>query len=139
MSKDDVATSVNTEEKPSKPWLFKAGQPSANPRGRPKGSRNKLGETFIQALYADFDKHGAATIEKVREDKPHEYLKVVASLLPKELNVRTTEVEELSDDELAGLVAAIQSVANTLISAHARAGASETDRAEPPPSVSTLQ
>jgi hypothetical protein len=31
--------------------------------GRPKGSRNKLGEAFIQALAEDFERHGAEAIE----------------------------------------------------------------------------
>ncbi|WP_143149275.1 DUF5681 domain-containing protein [Hyphomicrobium sp. CS1BSMeth3] len=78
---------------------FRPGQ-SGNPRGRPKGSRNKLGEDFLSALQADFAEHGPATIAKVREDRPHEYLKVVASILPKELNVKTSPLEGLSDEEL---------------------------------------
>jgi hypothetical protein len=89
--------------------LFKPGQ-SGNPKGREKGSRNKLGEAFIQALYADFDQHGVKAIRQVREDRPHEYLKVVASILPKELNVNTRQVEEMSDDELAAGIAALQSI-----------------------------
>lgn len=72
---------------------FKPGNP-----GRPKGSRNKLGEAFIAALHDDFIENGPETIQRVREEKPDQYLKVVASILPKELKV-TTEVE-LSDDEL---------------------------------------
>jgi hypothetical protein len=32
----------------------------------------------------DFDAHGRSTIEALRTEKPQEYLKVVASLLPKE-------------------------------------------------------
>lgn len=58
-----------------------------NPNGRPKGSRNKLGEAFLQALHDDFITHGVATIETVRIERPHEYLKVVASLLPKDVNL----------------------------------------------------
>lgn len=53
--------------------------------GRPKGSRNKLGEAFIEAMYADFQKHGVSAIETVRTGKPDQYLKVVASILPKEI------------------------------------------------------
>lgn len=63
---------------------FQPGQ-CANPAGRPKGSRNKLGEAFIEAIYKDFQEHGVAAIVKVRDQKPDQYLKVVASILPKEI------------------------------------------------------
>lgn len=66
--------------------------------GRGKGSRNKLGEAFIAALHDDFNEHGVTAIQAVRAERPHEYLKVIASLLPKELKV-TTE-SELTDDQL---------------------------------------
>jgi Family of unknown function (DUF5681) len=59
---------------------------SGNPAGRPKGARSKLGEDFINALRADFEKHGIETVEKVRVDRPADYIKVVASLLPKEIS-----------------------------------------------------
>jgi hypothetical protein len=72
---------------------FEPGNP-----GRPKGSRNKLGEDFIRALHDDFEEHGVAAIQTMRADKPHEYVKVIASLLPKELKV-TTE-SDLTDDQL---------------------------------------
>lgn len=78
---------------------FQPGQ-SGNPAGRTKGARNKLGEEFIEALYADFTAHGPAVIERVRLEKPDAYLKVVASLLPREIDVRVSELESLSDEEL---------------------------------------
>lgn len=89
----------NTAAKQLRPFCFQPGQ-SGNLKGRPKGSRNKLGEDFLTALQMDFAEHGPAIIAKVREDRPHEYLKVVAGLLPKELNVKTSPLENLSDDEL---------------------------------------
>jgi hypothetical protein len=55
--------------------------------GRPKGSRNKLGEDFLNVLAADFEQHGQRVIEKVRETKPEAYLRVVADLLPKDVKV----------------------------------------------------
>ena|ERR1043165_4055201 len=75
---------------------FKPGQ-VANPKGRPKGSRNKLGEAFLAALHADFEEHGVAVIAKVRTEKPDAYLKVVASILPQKIEVEHTD--NLTDDE----------------------------------------
>ncbi len=65
--------------------------------GRPKGSRNKLGEAFIHAMYEDFQEHGADTIIAVREGKPDQYLKVVASILPKEIEAGERLAETLTD------------------------------------------
>ncbi len=56
---------------------YKPGQ-SGNPAGRQKGSRNKLGEAFVEALHDDFAKYGVAAIETVRDEKPDQYLKVIA-------------------------------------------------------------
>lgn len=53
--------------------------------GRPPGSRNKLGEAFLCAMYEDFRQHGVEVIQTVRTEKPDQYLKVVASILPKEI------------------------------------------------------
>lgn len=72
---------------------FEVGNP-----GRPKGSRNKLGEEFIAALHEDFQQHGVAAITEMRETKPAEYVKVIASLLPKE--IKLTDERELSDADL---------------------------------------
>lgn len=69
--------------------------------GRPKGSRNKLGEQLLEALAQDFTVHGQAAIVACRVEKPTEYLKVVAGLLPKELLVRKDPVEEMSNEEIA--------------------------------------
>ena len=74
---------------------FKPGNP-----GRPRGSRNKLGEAFIAALAEDFEKHGVQVIERVRIEKPEAYIKVIASLLPKDLNLNVTKLDDLTDEQL---------------------------------------
>jgi hypothetical protein len=51
-------------------------------------------------MLADWEEHGAVVIAQVREEKPDQYLKVVASVLPKELNVKVSELDELSDEQL---------------------------------------
>jgi hypothetical protein len=40
---------------------------------------------FVEAMSDDFEKHGAKTIERVRKEDPSTYLKVIASLIPKEI------------------------------------------------------
>jgi len=81
---------------------FKPGQ-SGNPKGRPPGSRHKLGEDFIAGLQADFAEHGPAVIEQVRKELPHVYLKIIASVLPKELKIDAgpRDSSDYTDAELA--------------------------------------
>lgn len=75
--------------------------------GRPKGCRNKLGEAFLEDLLADWSTNGKAAIATVRADKPDAYLKVVASILPRELNVKVSDLDELTDDQLQRQLASI--------------------------------
>lgn len=79
-------------------YQFKPGN-----TGRPKGSRNKLGEDFLKALQEDFAQHGPAAIVEVRENKPDQYLKVIASILPKEIELgeNTMSVLKASRDAAA--------------------------------------
>ena len=65
---------------------FKPGE-SGNPKGRPKGARNRLGTAFLEALEGDFNQFGSQAIAQVRDKKPEVYMRVVADLLPKEANI----------------------------------------------------
>ncbi len=71
---------------------------NANPAGRPKGSRNKLGEIFVQALQRDFEEHGVVAIKTMRDVDPAGYVRVIAGLLPKEFKIET--VSDLTDEQL---------------------------------------
>jgi hypothetical protein len=53
--------------------------------GRPRGVRNKLGDAFVKVMLEDFEVHGTIVVQRVREEDPSTYLKVVAGLLPKQI------------------------------------------------------
>ncbi len=94
---------------------FKTGEPSANPKGRPKGSRNKLGEDFIKALVEHWQENGKAVLNDCATKSPAAYMRVVASLLPKELiikdgNAFTDAINELSDDQIADAIEAFRHI-----------------------------
>jgi Family of unknown function (DUF5681) len=84
--------------------LWQPGQ-SGNPAGRMRGSRNKLSEEVICALYRDFSKHGEKAIAKVRREQPGIYLRVLASLCPREHRVeRSNLLKDLTDQELEDMI-----------------------------------
>jgi len=91
--------SEDTDDQQRPAHLYKPGQ-SGNPAGRPKGARNALGEAFIEAMHEDFKENGVAAIIAVRTEKPDQYLKVIASILPKDLNVNINQMDDLTDDQL---------------------------------------
>ena len=63
-----------TEKKLRNLRPFKPGQ-SGNPKGRPKGARNRLGTQFLEALEVDFNQFGAHAIALVRKRKPEVYIR----------------------------------------------------------------
>lgn len=83
----DALKDDKTDKTGRKAWQFKPGQPSANPAGRPKGSRNKLSELFISEMCADFMENGTDVIKRVRTEDPSAYAKIIASILPKQVEV----------------------------------------------------
>jgi hypothetical protein len=132
-----MADSASTERKLSGLIPFKPGQ-SGNPAGRPKGSRNKLGEAFIEALHEDFLDNGAATIARVRIEDPTAYVKVCASLLPKELKIE--RVDELNDEQLDQRIRQLASIIGVEIgAADASGGKAAPDETQSAGDVSTLQ
>lgn len=87
---------------------FKPGQ-SGNPGGKAAGTRNKLSGAFLHALSEDFDKHGREAIERCRDEDPGTYVKVVAGLLPKEVDLGINRLEEMSTDDIIAAVSALRS------------------------------
>ena len=83
---------------------FKRGQ-SGNPKGRPKGSRNKLSEQFVADLHTAWQLFGRPALMTTALTEPSVFVRVVASLMPKELEATKTVVhaDRMSDDELAAI------------------------------------
>src|SRR5262245_387314 len=94
---------ASTAPKQLEPFCFKPGQ-SGNPKGRPRGSRNKLGEDFIAELQAHWEEHGRDAIDKVFEARPDIYLKVVASIIPKEQTVSPQHTLSQSMDRVLDII-----------------------------------
>ena len=88
--------------------LWQPGE-SGNPAGRLRGSRNKLSEAVVCALYRDFSKHGEKAIAKVRRDQPGVWLKVLAMLIPREHTVQhSNPIKDLTDEELEAAIEYIE-------------------------------
>ena len=65
---------------------WKPGQ-SGNPDGRPTGTRNKFSEAACADALADWTANGASTLARVRQDDPSTYLRVLFSIIPKDVAV----------------------------------------------------
>src|SRR5215471_2733079 len=74
--------------------------------GRRKGSRDRISTALLEAIAKDFEEFGEESIKIARIEKPVEYLKIVASLLPREfgLEIIDSRMREIPDEELELLI-----------------------------------
>ena len=75
--------------------------------GRSPGVRNRLSHAFLTDFLADWQAGGPAAIKTVRMRDPSTYLRVAASILPKEMLVEAT-LNDMSDPGLDDLIEAVQ-------------------------------
>jgi hypothetical protein len=78
----DVAISEGRDQK----GRFQQGN-TGNLNGRPRGARNKLGEAFLEDLRDSWNEVGAIALRRCAEEDPAAYCRIVASLLPKDINL----------------------------------------------------
>ena len=76
---------------PKEDTQFKPGNPGGP--GRPLGSKNKLSEYFLFELADHFEEHGREAIERLCKSSPGEYLRIIASLTPKELALEISDTK----------------------------------------------
>jgi hypothetical protein len=88
-----------------------AAKSTPQPRsGRPKRTKKTLADGFLEAIRADFRAHGAGVIAEVRSEKPDQYLKIVLSVLPKDLGANINTLDGLSDDEIRQRIRGLEAV-----------------------------
>ena len=85
----------------SKKTQFKKGHDGGP--GRPKGSKNKITELYLDILRKDIVEHGEEVLERVRKEQPAVYIKLPAALVPRDLDVKysgdiTVQVVNYEDD-----------------------------------------
>ena len=63
----------------------------------------------MEALLEEFHKNGAKILERVGQEQPGTFMKVLAMLVPKELKVeQSNALSRLSDEQLAAMVAHLE-------------------------------
>jgi uncharacterized protein DUF5681 len=77
---------------------FKKGH-SGNSNGRPKGSRNKLSESFIKNMLDDWLKNGRQVIASVRAENPAAYLKIVSTLIKAQVEIESSSNHKCEEPE----------------------------------------
>ena len=74
------------EDMPSSDTQFKKGQKKTGGRG--KGVRGKITKKYLEFLLQSLD--GPEDIEKIKKDKPEVWVKLLAMLVPKDLDINHT-------------------------------------------------
>jgi hypothetical protein len=84
-------------------------------KGRPRGARNKLANSVFQDILQFWNDptpdgkttKGKAALLAMWRERPHEFVKVVATLMPREFLVESV-VTELGDDELNNMISLLR-------------------------------
>jgi hypothetical protein len=65
--------------------------------GRPKGARSKLGEAFLEDLRDAWNAHGTTALQRCAAEDPAAFCKIVANLLPRDVNLNLTAELDVAD------------------------------------------
>jgi hypothetical protein len=84
---------------------------SGNPHGNRHRTRHLLNQEFMQALLLHFRQHGKQAIEKVARNQPAVYVKILALLVPREMQIEhTNRIKQMTDEEIEQAIEAIQTM-----------------------------
>src|SRR5215831_18708655 len=82
--------------------LFTKGNPGKG--GGRRGVKHRISTALLEAIAKDFEEFGEETIKITRIEKPTEYLKIVASLLPREFEITDSRLTDISDEEIDRII-----------------------------------
>ena len=68
--------------------------------GRPKGARNKLSEDFISDVQESWKENGAEALKTMKDEDNSSYVKMVASLVPKDYNINVNDMADATQDDV---------------------------------------
>ena len=74
----------------------------------PNVERSTLGQAYLGALAVSFLRDGAKRLRELSEQRPLDYLKLAAALLPKEYRLKTVDFMSIDDAELAAVLSAVR-------------------------------
>src|SRR5262245_4342042 len=84
---------------------------SGNPHGNRHRTRHLLNQEFMQALLLHFRQHGKKAIEKIARNQPAVYVKILALLVPREMQIEhTNRIKQMTDEEIEQAIEAIQTM-----------------------------
>lgn len=97
--------------KPAKPGEIR------NPKGRPVGSRHILESAFFEDAYRLWEKKGAEALELMAAEKPNEFCRMIAMLMPAkaEINNDKTEAQRALENATYEQLVAVISAATALV------------------------
>jgi len=85
------------------------GQLKKGSGGRVVGSRNKLSQAFLSDAIEAWHEHGKEALRIVFHEKPDVFLRVIASIIPRELIMTEGDVlDTLSDDDVLDALKAVR-------------------------------
>ncbi|WP_312362547.1 hypothetical protein [Ensifer sp.] len=103
--------------------------PPSRTRAR-KAVRSKLGELFLEDMLCAWESRGAAAIHALIEKNPHDFLKAVASLMPKDVTVNVNQIGEMTDEQLLERIRKLDAKIKPFLAASGADGAGDGDRAQ---------
>ena len=105
---------------------FQKGMARPPGAGRVKGTRNKISEAFLKDLALEWEKSGPDALKVMAKEDCSGFVKVVAALLPKELDITHNQLADMDDSELEILINELRGKLRTAIIRDTGSGEGQT-------------